>query len=143
MRWIDRGPDPAEIAGYSQQYTQGWIDYYNGKDLTGRHTLPEPEDHEWSYYSETLGKQSVKNCWYCERRCQAVGGWALTVDHFRPGAASRNRLTHGLTGSLVASVVILTTKGTNGQNLGMLTPAQLILLNVQSTISITISIPEE
>ena len=56
MRWIDRGPDPAEIAGYSQQYTQGWIDYYNGKDLTGRHTLPEPEDHEWSYYSETLGK---------------------------------------------------------------------------------------
>ena len=84
MRWIDRGPDPAEIAGYGQQYTQGWIDYYNGKDLTGRHTLPEPEDHEWSYYSETLGKQSVKNCWYCERRCQAVGGWALTVDHFRP-----------------------------------------------------------
>lgn len=84
MRWIDRVPEPAEIAQYARQYTQGWIDYYNSKDQSGRPTLPEPEDHEWSYYSESLGRLSNNNCWYCERQCQATGGWAPTIDHFQP-----------------------------------------------------------
>ena len=84
MRWIDRGPEPEEVARHDEQYTKGWIDYHNSKDPTGRPTLPEPEDHEWSYYSATLGKQSGNNCWYCERQCSRVGGWAPTVDHFRP-----------------------------------------------------------
>ena len=90
MRWIDRGHEPAEIPGYAQRYTQGWIDYQNSKDQTGRPSLPEPKDHEWSYHSETLGNRSSGNCWYCERQCQAVGGWAPTVDHFKP----RSRFPH-------------------------------------------------
>lgn len=84
MRWIDRGPEPDGVAGLAKQYTQGWVGYYDGKDPIGRPTLPEPEDHEWSYFRETLGKRSNSNCSYCERQCKAVGGWAPTVDHFRP-----------------------------------------------------------
>ena len=84
MRWIDRGPEPDEIAGFAEKYTQGWIDYYTQRDPSGSPTLPQPQDHQWSYYSETLGGKSNGNCWYCERQCQAVGGWAPTVDHFRP-----------------------------------------------------------
>ncbi len=84
MRWIDRGPEPDEIAGFTEKYTQGWINYYTQRDPSGSPTLPQPQDHEWSYYSETLGENSIGNCWYCERQCQAVGGWAPTVDHFRP-----------------------------------------------------------
>ncbi len=84
MRWIDRGPQPGQIAGFSNQYTQGWVAYYTNRDRDGNPVLPEPEDHHWSYFSETLGSRSNRNCWYCERRCQAVGGWAPTIDHFRP-----------------------------------------------------------
>ena len=84
MRWVDRGPEPAQIARYADQFTQGWVAYYTNRDPDGNPVLPEPEDHEWSYFSETLGNQSNGNCWYCERRCQAVGGWAPSVDHFRP-----------------------------------------------------------
>ena len=84
MRWIDRGPEPAEIAGFAEKYTQGWIDYYTQRDPSGSPTLPQPQDHKWSHYRETLGQQSYNSCWYCERQCQSVGGWAPTVDHFRP-----------------------------------------------------------
>ena len=84
MRWIDRGPEPGEIAEYARQYTRAWVDYHNAGDPAGRPNLPQPLDHEWSFYSESLGASSTNNCWYCERRCQGVGGWSPTVDHFRP-----------------------------------------------------------
>ncbi len=84
MRWVDRGPEPAQIAGYAHKFTQGCVAYYTNRDPDGNPVLWEPKDHEWSYFSETLGNRSNGNCWYCERRCQAVGGWAPTVDHFRP-----------------------------------------------------------
>ena len=84
LRWIERGTEPAEIAGFAETYTQGWIDYYTNRDPSGSPTLTQPQDHEWSYYSETLGEPSNNNCWYCERKCESVGGWAPTVDHFRP-----------------------------------------------------------
>ena len=84
MRWIDRGQEPTRVAGYDKRYTKRWIDYQDSKDQTGRPSLAEPQDHEWSYFGDTLGKQSGNNCWYCERQCQPVGGWTPTVDHFRP-----------------------------------------------------------
>ena len=84
MRWIDRGPEPAEIARYSQEYTQGWVDYYTIRDPDGNPILLEPEDRQWSYHRKTLGEQSSNNCWYCERRCQSAGGLTPTVDHFIP-----------------------------------------------------------
>ena len=79
MRWIDRGPEPAGVAGYAQRLTQGWIDYF-GHRVGGR-----PEDSNWREFRSTLGSRSNNICWYCERRCDAnVGERAPTVDHFRP-----------------------------------------------------------
>lgn len=84
MRWIDRGSEPAEIAVMAEEHTQGWIDYYTIRAPNGNSIYPKPEDHGWSYNRETLGLQSNGNCWYCERRCQPIGGLTPTVDHFKP-----------------------------------------------------------
>ena len=79
MRWVDRGPEPAGVAGYAQRYTQGWIDYFEeGKS-------ERPTDFLWVLFRLNLGIQSNNNCWYCERLCDAeTGGRAPTMDHFRP-----------------------------------------------------------
>ena len=81
MRWIDRGPEPASVAGYAQQFTQGWIDYFQHR------VGPRPEDFHWVEFRPALGSRSSNICWYCERKCyvdsQAVDR-AATVDHFRP-----------------------------------------------------------
>ena len=79
LRWIDRGPEPAGVAGYAQQYTPGWIDYFqNG---IGQ----RPSDFLWSIFRLALGSRNNNICWYCERQCDAeTGGRAPTVDHFRP-----------------------------------------------------------
>lgn len=81
MRWVDRGPEPAGVAGYAQQYVQGWIDYFQNR------TGERPADHYWGEFRPTLGNRSSYICWYCERQCFSdaeSGGRAPTVDHFRP-----------------------------------------------------------
>lgn len=79
MRWIDRGAEPAEVAGYAQQFTQGWIDYFQNR------TGDRPSDFLWSIFRPGLGSRSKNVCWYCERMCDAeTGGRTPTVDHFRP-----------------------------------------------------------
>ena len=79
MRWIDRGPAPQQISGYAQQFTQGWLDHFQGG------VLDRPTDFLWVVFRPDLGSQSSNNCWYCERLCDAeTGGRAPTVDHFRP-----------------------------------------------------------
>ncbi len=79
MRWIDRGPEPAGVAGYAQQFTQGWIDYFQNR------IGDRPSDFLWSVFRPTLGSRSNNICWYCERQCDAeTGGRAPTVDHFQP-----------------------------------------------------------
>ena len=79
MRWIDRGSEPAGLAGYAQQFTQGWIDYFQNR------TEDRPSDFLWSIFRPDLGRRSNNICWYCERMCDAeTGGRAPTVDHFRP-----------------------------------------------------------
>ena len=80
MRWIDRGPEPAGVAGYAGQFTQGWIDYFENR-VGGR-----PEDFRWVEFRSTLGNQSNNICWYCERQCSTAESRerAPTVDHFRP-----------------------------------------------------------
>lgn len=79
MRWIDRGPEPAGVAGYAQQFTQGWIDYFQNR------TGDRPSDYLWSVFRPTLGSRGNNICWYCERQCDAeTGGRVPTVDHFRP-----------------------------------------------------------
>ena len=81
MRWIDRGPEPAGVAQYARQYTQGWIDYSQNR------TSDRPTDHHWGEFRPALGNRSNNTCWYCERLCYAdaeIGERAPTVDHFRP-----------------------------------------------------------
>ena len=79
MRWVDRGPEPAGVAGYAAQYTQGWIDYFENR------VGARPEDSHWREFRPALGSRSSNICWYCERQCDAnVGERAPTVDHFRP-----------------------------------------------------------
>ena len=79
MRWIDRGPAPQQISGYAQQFTQGWLDHFQGG------VLDRPTDFLWVVFRPDLGSQSNNNCWYCERLCDAeTGGRSPTVDHFRP-----------------------------------------------------------
>ena len=81
MKWVDRGPEPAGVAGYAQQFTQGWIDYFVNR------TGSRPEDSHWRESRPALGSRTNGVCWYCERKCSAAadtGGRAQTVDHFRP-----------------------------------------------------------
>ena len=81
MRWVDRGPEPAEVAEYARQFTQGWIDYFQD-GVGGR-----PADSHWRRFRPTLGGRTGDICWYCERLCDAdaeYGGRVPTVDHFRP-----------------------------------------------------------
>ncbi len=81
MHWIDRGPEPDGVAKYSQQFTPGWIDYFQNK------VGERPSDFLWSLFRPGLGIRSSNICWYCERQCDEdseVGGLAPTVDHFRP-----------------------------------------------------------
>lgn len=83
MRWVDRGPEPDEVAEYARQYTQGWVDYYQNR-IDGLPISDEPRDSYWQRFRSMLSSRANNNCWYCERQCLAVGGWAPTVDHFRP-----------------------------------------------------------
>ena len=81
MRWIDRGPKPDGVAGYAQQFTPGWVDYFQNR-VGGR-----PTDSYWREFRSALGSRSNNICWYCERQCDAFvdpSGLVPTVDNFRP-----------------------------------------------------------
>ena len=78
MRWVDRGPEPHEVAGYAKQFTQSWVDHVN--ENKGQ----PPSNSFWGEFRSTLSSQSNNICWYCERECDAAGDLAPTVDHFRP-----------------------------------------------------------
>ena len=81
MRRVGRGPEPAGVAGYARQFTQGWIDHY------GQRMGQPPSDSFWREFRANLGNLTNEICWYCERKCQdetEVGSLAPTVDHFRP-----------------------------------------------------------
>ena len=78
MHWIDRGPEPADVAQYARQYTPGWVDYFQSG------AGERPTDFLWSLFRPALGQSSNNNCWYCERQCDFAGDLAPTIDHFRP-----------------------------------------------------------
>lgn len=81
MRWIDRGPEPHGVQAYNRQFTQGWVDYFQGRGGS------RPNDSHWRDFRELLGNRSGNVCWYCERRCLRYvddSGRASTIDHFRP-----------------------------------------------------------
>ena len=81
MRWVDRGPEPREVAVYAEQFTQGWVDYFVNR------VGDRPTDSYWQEFRPGLGERTDSICWYCERKCFAdsdVGGQSATLDHFRP-----------------------------------------------------------
>ena len=81
MHWIDRGPEPATVAGYAHQFTAGWVECFQNQ-VGGR-----PTDSYWQDYRADLGARSNNICWYCERQCNTetyVVVLLPTVDHFRP-----------------------------------------------------------
>ena len=79
MRWIDRGPAPATVAGYAEQFTPGWVEHYR------QNRGQAPPDSFWREYRADLGARSNYECWYCGRQCAAAAGEkSPTVDHFRP-----------------------------------------------------------
>ena len=78
MRWIDRGPAPATVAGYAEQFTPGWVEHFQNR-IGGR-----PTDSYWGDYRSTLGARSNDVCWYCERNCDTDPFLVSTVDHFQP-----------------------------------------------------------
>ena len=81
MRWIDRGPEPPTVSGYAQQFTSGWVNYFENQ-IGGR-----PTDSYWRDYRADLGARSGNICWYCERQCDAETYIVVllpTVDHFQP-----------------------------------------------------------
>ena len=59
------------------------MDYYQNR-VDGLPVHDEPSDSFWREFRPALAGRANNNCWYCERQCQGVGGWAPTVDHFRP-----------------------------------------------------------
>ncbi len=79
MRFVDRGPEPNGVAGYAQQFTQGWVDYVQSDGVGGR-----PTDSYWREFRGDMGIRTKHICWYCERRCDFVGDLVPTLDHFRP-----------------------------------------------------------
>ena len=81
MRWIDRGAEPDEVAGYARQFTNGWIAWQRSR------TGSRPADSYWSEFRFELGSRSNGNCWYCERRCEPASSpsrFRESVDHFQP-----------------------------------------------------------
>ncbi len=87
MHWVDRGPEPAEVAGYARQFNSGWVEYFENR-VGGR-----PTDSYWQEFRPRMGERTNNICWYCERQCFAdsnVGDQSPTLDHFRP----RRRFPH-------------------------------------------------
>ena len=81
MRWIDRGPEPAQVREYARKYTQGWVKYFQDD------VQPRPADFFWTRFRWQLGERSSSMCWYCEQRCSPamdVGSQSETLDHFKP-----------------------------------------------------------
>ncbi len=82
MRWVDRGPEPAQVEDYRQRYTQDWVNHYRdrmgerGPDLVGH----------WRDFRGELSNRFFGKCGYCEMLCGGVQDTnkAPTVDHFRP-----------------------------------------------------------
>ena len=72
MHWVDRGPEPDQLAHIRDQYTPRWVRFYGSK------AGDKPNDSRWRDFSGDLTGAFHALCAYCEECC---GG---EVDHFRP-----------------------------------------------------------
>ena len=72
MHWVDRGPEPEQLARIHARYTPRWVRFY------GSGTGKKPSDTGWREFSEDLAEAFHGLCAYCEELCRGE------VDHFRP-----------------------------------------------------------
>lgn len=72
MHWVDRGPEPANLAEIRIQYTQGWVNHYI-------HEIGQrPTDTRWREFHKELSRIFSGLCAYCEEIDKGE------VDHFKP-----------------------------------------------------------
>ena len=72
MHWVDRGPEPEQLADIQTRYTPRWVGYYRDDDGD------KPRDSRWREFSQDLADAFSGLCAYCEKICRGE------VDHFRP-----------------------------------------------------------
>lgn len=72
MHWVDRGPEPEQLAHTRDQYTPRWIEYY------GSGVGQKPSDSKWRNFADDLTETFHDLCAYCEEFSRGE------VDHFRP-----------------------------------------------------------
>ena len=72
MHWVDRGPEPPELADIRYSYTPRWVQYY--QDRIGS----KPTDSHWRKFIDDLDQVFYGLCAYCEETCRGE------VDHFQP-----------------------------------------------------------
>ena len=72
MHWVDRGPEPTQLASIRATYTEGWILFYRNR--IGN----KPRDTKWLKFAGDLKRAFHGICAYCETRCRGQ------VEHFHP-----------------------------------------------------------
>ena len=71
MHWVNRGVEPARVAAIRLQFTQRWIDHFQG-------TRIRPTDARWRGFHDELSEVFSGICAYCEEETRGE------IDHFRP-----------------------------------------------------------
>ena len=72
MHWVDRGPEPTELAAIRNRYTPRWVQYYC------QGVGNKPTDSHWLRFLDDLKRVFRGLCAYCEETTKGE------VEHFRP-----------------------------------------------------------
>ena len=72
MHWVDRGPEPPELAAIRNRYTPRWVQFYC-QNVGNR-----PTDSYWLRFHDHLSCAFRGLCAYCEETTKGE------VEHFRP-----------------------------------------------------------
>lgn len=72
MHWVNRGPEPNELAPIRSEYTQRWVQHYRSRVGT------KPADSQWRRFHDDLVATFFGHCGYCEEISRGE------IDHFRP-----------------------------------------------------------
>lgn len=73
MHWINRGPEPTELATIRVRYTPGWVARYRDNPRA-----KAPSDNCWQGFRNDLQAAFSGLCGYCEELCPGE------IDHFQP-----------------------------------------------------------
>lgn len=73
MHWINRGPEPTDLAAIRVRYTPGWVARYRDNPRA-----KPPSDNCWQGFRNDLQAAFSGLCGYCEELCPGE------IDHFQP-----------------------------------------------------------